>query len=649
MIHVLGHALGLVALGAVVWWSGRILLALRGLRLGAWSSLAGFCVGFAWWMGGLFVLAAAGILNLWGLGLVALPIVVLTVFLRPLTPLEGAAPALAPSRHGAMHRLATAVAIIVLAAVLLPVFFLTLSPQVSHDAAVYHLTLPRLYVENGGFRDVPMSVYSNWPLGTELLFAAAMLAGDYMLAKAVHFGFALLVVYALFVAVSAHKNGICAWLAGTLFLANEVVAFEIRVAYVDLAHAFFFLCAVLFLDRALDGEEENAGAFLLLSGICCGLTASVKVTGIAGAAVIAALYAPRLVAKARRGGLAAATSGFFVRFALPVAVLWVPWLVKSFYFTGNPFYPFFHDHLGGADWSATLSERFTAWQSGIGMGRDAIDYLLLPLRVILLGGRGYEHFDGRISPFWLVLVPLALAFVRRDPLVRRALAAAGLSFVIWAFSSQQMRFLIPTLALLSIAGAVSLVRLVEGRIHTAWRNAGLLALATILLVSVYLAPIQAGWRSLRIFLDFEGDLVETVVPAPLRFINETLAADARLLFLNVNRGFFCRREYLADSFFEASQIADALAGAESAGDVRRWLDGRRVTHVVLNARPAVENFPPALFALLNDPNQAREIFRSPDGRFAVLHLVGAVSMGSGEAASRNVGMTFSLPELEGFR
>ena len=56
-------------------------------------------------------------------------------------------------------------------------------PRVSWDANVYHLTVPRLYVEHGGFRRIPFNVYSNWPLNTELLFVVASLLRDYVLGE----------------------------------------------------------------------------------------------------------------------------------------------------------------------------------------------------------------------------------------------------------------------------------------------------------------------------------------------------------------------------------------------------------------------------------------------------------------------------------
>ncbi len=595
MSHVLGTTAALAALGFVLWLSGRLLLA---GELGRWRDLASFCLGLAYWIAGLFVLAAAGFLNRSGLALVTLPLL-LAAFRRRR---EWRLPK--PRRPGLVDLVCGAG----LAAVLAATSWLTLSPQVLFDADVYHLTLPRLYLDHGGFHAVPMSVYSNWPLATELLYAAAMLVDDYVLAKAVHFGFGLLTIHALFVGLR-REDRTAPWLATAFFLANGVVAFELRVAYVDLAHAFFFLAAFLFMHRALEDDGERARAFLLLSGLACALMAGVKVTGIVSAGVIGVLglSAPDVRRQLLR------------RFALPVAAGWTPWLLKAAWYTGNPFYPFLHPWLGGPDWSARLTAQLTDWQSSIGMGRAPLDYLLLPLRVILQGGRGYDRFDGEIGVFWIAVVPLALLFGRRSVLARRALAVSALSFIAWAASSQQMRLLIPVLPLLAVAGALAVTDLIE---RLSWRRAarGLaLALAAVLVATVHAPSMAGGYRNLRAFLAAEGDLEATVVPEPHRFINEQLPAGARLLFLNTNLGFFCRREYFADSFFEASQISDWLGDAETAAEVAGRLRERGVTHLLLDARPRTA-YPPSLVRLLGDRAWVRTLFRSSNQRFLVMEL-----------------------------
>lgn len=640
MAHVLVHTIGFITLAGGLWLSGWV-LANRFGNFGPWHGLVALCLGFAWWIPSLFLLAAASCLHLGGLVFAALPLLALAAF-QGFEKGQRLAPDPRKTERP-QHPVTLWLFAGLLAVVLLFTFFLTLSPQITWDADVYHLTLPRLFVEQGGFRNVEMSVYSHWPLGTELLFAAAMLVDDYILAKTVHFGFALATVYALILAF-AHggvgtgqvgKGAYPCWdgrlaglLAATLFLANSVVAWEMSKAYVDLAHSFFFLTTFLFLHLATETDEKPR-SFLLLAGLCGGLMASIKVTGILGVAMIAVAFLPQLA----RAGLK--TGPFLTRFALPVALLWIPWLLKATWYTGNPLYPLFHPLLGGPDWSSSLAERFGHWQSSIGMGRGPLDYLLLPFRIFLVGERGYARFDGELSPFWLVLIPLAMVLGRRQTMVRQALAVTGLYFFFWALSSQQIRFLIPVLPLLALASADAMLRLVGRLPAWAGRQVPIFVIAGVLVLSVHLPFMTGGFHTLVTLLRFQDDPVASVVPEHHGFIGDHLPEGSRILFLNTNLGFFCSKEYLADSFFEASQIADWLADANSVEAIRQRLEQRHITHILVDKRPRVDHFPAALGRLLSDVKQVEPLFLSSDGRFVVSRLRPAPVQTSGAGGSGN--------------
>ncbi|MEM7355241.1 MAG: hypothetical protein AAF657_30805, partial [Acidobacteriota bacterium] len=265
-----------------------------------------------------------------------------------------------------------------------------------------------------------------------------------------------------------------------------------------------------------------------------------------------------------------------------------------------------------------------AWQSSIGMGREPIDYLLLPLRVIFGGGEGYHRFDGVIGAFWIALLVLALWVARTNRLVRRCLAASGLFFILWAASSQQMRFLIPLLTLMALAGGVAVVELLDRLSSDRWRRIGFAA--AILTTLAFLLAGQgrvmaAGYRTLAVYLQAKGDLTASAVHPAYRFLNQNLPDDATVLFLNTNQTFFCEREVIADSFFEASQIAAWLAPAEDAVQLRHLLAARGVSHVLVENRRRGVVYPETLVSLLTDPLQVRSLYRSDDGRFSILELL----------------------------
>jgi hypothetical protein len=330
-----------------------------------------------------------------------------------------------------------------------------------------------------------------------------------------------------------------------------------------------------------------------------------------------------LVAAWRQGQGRHALWGGGARIAIPAGLLLVPWAAKSWILTGNPVYPFLYRWFGGGEWSPELGSRVSDWQQGIGMGRSALDYLLLPYRVIVAGGPGYDSFDGRISPLWLGLLPLAVVLGWRQPLVTRSLGAAALYFGLWALSSQQMRFLIPILPLLALAAALGMAeaaRRLPERARSWFRISVSLAAAAMLLVVSSTTIVPTG-RMLGEYFERGAALREEVVHPVYTFIDDRLPAEAKLLFLNTNHGFFCHREFVADSFFEASQINELLQTREGKAGVRAALAELGITHLLIENRDRYVPWPRSLYDFLNDSAMTRQIYRSPDNVYDVVEIL----------------------------
>jgi 4-amino-4-deoxy-L-arabinose transferase-like glycosyltransferase len=504
-----------------------------------------------------------------------------------------------------------------LLALLGALFVRATSPALAWDANVYHLTLPRLYLEHGGFRPVEMSAYANWPLAVELLFALGMLVGDYVLAKLVHFTLGLFLLLAMWVTLRSERGVFAAGLGVALLMINPVVLDQWPVAYVDIALALFVYCGFALTWRAARTHERARGV-LLLAGVSCGLAAGTKLTGALAVPCLGALY---VLHAARARGLSRALGDAGMLLAAPALALAAPWYLKSALYTGNPVYPLLHGVFGGPDWSAELGRQLMAWQRGIGFGREPLDYLLLPVRVVLQGGPGYDRFDGALHPAWLLLVPLAFWLGRRDPLVRGSLLVAGLWFVAWAAGSQQMRLLIPALPLLATAAAVALQEGI-GRLRAprarVWLGGGVASLAAVLVVAAAM-PVVAGAARLLPHVLQPGEVVRRQAVLPIYRFMETLPPDARILFLDTNFGFFAPREYLADSFFEASQVAALLRQAADAGELRALLHSRGVTHLLWHRADWGIDYPPALHELLRDDSRSRLVYR--DARNLLFELL----------------------------
>lgn len=625
MLYLVTNLLGMMGLAGIFyltgWLGDQVLMQGRGLE--PISVTGRFGLGATVWMGWVFLLAAVQMLAASTLGLAAMLILVIVWRRRR----DGGNAFLAPmGARSAPGDLAAWLLGLLTGAVLLALWIQVLWPRIAWDANVYHLTVPRLYLESGGFRRIPFNVYSNWPLNTQLLFALAMAARDYVLAKAVHFAFGLATLLLIYRVARSAGRSWPGWVGGVLFLVNPVVLDEFRAAYVDLALAFFLLLAFVMVHHALE-ENEARGQRLLLAGVFSGVAAGIKPTGITAVLCLLALY---LVATVRQRRSPRQILDGMARIAVPAGLMLVPWGLKSWILTGNPVYPFFYSVLGGPEWSVELGQQLQQWQQGMGMGRSWADYLLLPIRVVIAGGSGYEHFDGRISPLWLVLVPLAVWVGRRQPLITRSLGVAGLYFVLWALTSQQMRFLIPMLPLLSIAAALSLVELGRKAKDSAgralqWAVTVLLSATLVLVSSSMLMP---AWKSLERYLEIGEAVMDDAVPPVFEYINQELPKGARLMFLNTNHGFFSGREFVADSFFEASQINAFLSSKEGKRDIGEALQELDITHLLVENRDRHVPWPRSLYEFLNDPELSRRIYRSPDSVYDVVEVLGARSPAS---------------------
>ena len=255
--------------------------------------------GMVCWMALAFALAAIGHLRLVPVSLAAVAVVDVTAGLLWATRRRPAQPNPAVDHmrveRGAASRPMVWTALLIVPGVLLGAIFVNqLYPSVVADDAVYHLTLPRLYVEAGGFRDVPLSLFALWPQNIELLYALAMIWQDFILAKLVSWLFLVLLVVALVKFSARQASGLVASIAVCLLLANHTVLFEANTAYVDLTIGFWGFLAFAFIWDYLDRPTSTA---LFAAGICSGIAAGSKLSGafigVSLAAMLAADLMPR--------------------------------------------------------------------------------------------------------------------------------------------------------------------------------------------------------------------------------------------------------------------------------------------------------------------------------------------------------------------
>jgi hypothetical protein len=451
---------------------------------------------------------------------------------------------------------------IYLASMLLLTLLVALSPPLDWDGLFYHLTVPRLYIEQGRIAPVTDIPHQYFPGLMEMLYLAAMaLKGD-VAAKLLHFVYLLLLGGGIYVLSQRHLGAGYGWQAVAAYASIPMVFVLGSWAYNDLALAFYQVASLYAL---LNWFRNRGGAWLLLSALFCGLAMGLKYTSFV-CPVAGLLFTCWHMARARAHWSAWIRAlAIFCCVALIVAA---PWYVFNLAFTGNPVYPFAYGIFGGRDWDGWRA----AWyaRAGTGIGWDLGALLRLPW-TLTLGVNDRNFYDGRVGPLILLSLPFLLAwFLRlfgrskaRPQAVGYLATWALLQYVVWVLgvvnshSLFQSRLLLPAFAALCVpvAYVYKELRVLDTRVVSLRRLFGmsiaLVFAANLCYQGLYTMrirplPVLVGQEPREAFLARNlGAHYEA-----MSMVNGRVSESGRVLFLWEPRSYYCLRPAQPDPILE---------------------------------------------------------------------------------------------------
>jgi hypothetical protein len=475
----------------------------------------------------------------------------------------------------------------VLALMLVLLLIIALSPIITHDAMVYHLNVPQIYADEGRILAIPYNLFSNTFLNVGMLYTAALLIGEFILANMVHFVFGLGTLAVLYSAARRNFGRTTAVLAVLMFFFNPTVLNEMPIAYVDMGLVFYFVLSLLCLWR---WKTEGNGRWFALACIFAGIFAGIKYTSIHGLAAIAVMIA--LAEFLSSGRSVGRTAGRLAIFGGVVTLFVLPYLVKNFLLTGNPVYPLMYGIFDGRWLAPVQVERMLAYVSTHGMGRDWRSLLALPWNITVHGGPGYAHFDAVITPLWLMFVPAVVLVRNKSAMLKWAVIACVAYFLSWAASTHITRYLMPLFPVLSLISARTVVALKEetrefSPVLSRILMAGAVAVCCVvwfgfaysypLRVPPEFGPVLWGNQTTD---EFQARRIPNY--PVFRYINDTIPTDARLAFFWDNRGFLCERPQIGDSVFEAPSMIELVHEAGTAAELHERLSRMGITHILFN-------------------------------------------------------------------
>ena len=349
----------------------------------------------------------------------------------------------------------------VFALIFIGIFFLqafinfvgALGPELGFDALWYHITIPKIYLENHSIFYIPggLLYYSLMPKLTEMLYVGALAINGEILAKLIHFSFGLLASIALYKLSRKFFTPKISLISVVVFYSNLVVAWQSTTAYVDLARTFFEIMALWGFFNFWKKREKK---WLIESAVMLGLAISTKLLAIGSVLIMSILIVTYFIY--HRKSVKNLFIGLFVYWVICLLIP-LPWFVYSYIHSGNPVYPFFTD----------------IYNVGFNIA------LLNPIKIVVDIWGMFIELSDPISPVYIIFLPLVLVlFKKLKPEIKLIAIYSFLAIIVWYITPRTGggRFILPYLPVFSILVAAVIEKTKDKRF-------GLVLISVILIVS----------------------------------------------------------------------------------------------------------------------------------------------------------------------
>ena len=587
MYAAMAKDLALCLAFTVVLWApvGRRFLLRMGMPKPASSQAVCASLGMAFWGFGVFLLGVSDLL--YG-PLVAGVAIVLFFYLRLdrclIPPLSG--------RTAPRMPLAESLAVIPLAA--LSAFFIlvvvasSLAPELAFDALNVHLPYARDSAAAGRLLFAPNNWSSIMPALPLMSYVTAFLYSGANLAKlfnAVCFLACGGVAYFFARRWWGRLHGIA---AAALFWSCPVALYEGTTAMIDL---FLTLYSALALLSLLEWAESGDRTFLWLSALSLGLSLGCKYQA---AFWVLPFSLVLFIQALRKGEGPRRAAGLLLRYFAITLAVFLPWMARAWYHTGNPVFPLANGVFHSAYFTPAMEEAALAAYQNEGVGRSVPALLALPWTVTFRPG----PFRGTLGFVFLIGAGLALAR-GRSVQTRYGLLSIAVYFYSWALTAQEIRYLLPAAPMLAVVSAKGLLwenRFLQpgtGRRHAAYAAAalgylGLVAGCCLALPFVYPRVVTGwtywhGYQSPLKYLsgrETAEEFLQRDVPSiyVYEYVNRHLSEKDRILLLNDAAQFYSTVPTLYSFTIEGEGI---LFETSEDGLMRRLRESG-ITHVLLN-------------------------------------------------------------------
>ncbi len=459
-------------------------------------------------------------------------------------------------------------------------------PEVFYDSLVYHLGAPSFFIQEGRITNVPFEVHSNLPSNMAMLYTFSLLLKDEILAKLIHFSFGLLTVLGIIAFCRRFFSVKIGIISAVIFYTVPMVAMNSWTAAVDVGLTFFEFLALYALIVWINPQDEftqkgTIAPWLILSAILCGVAIGTKYTAIFCFMMLSVLIVIQIYYK-RKQQIKADLKPILVFTGISILVF-LPWVLKNLYFTGDPVYPYL----------ASLSSEGAHLRKFLTAAREYFasfkDYLIHPWSLTMQGNTNASF----IGPVFLVFAPLLFLFKNKDKITKILLIYLVGFWFLWSLSTKMLRFFMPGLAVFSI---LIVVCIFNADFNKIFKTATLSIVGFLCMVNLYWSSSilynQDGWKVVAGNLTKESYLSRPHIgyPAPYfkvaDYINKNLPSDTRVLLIGECRGYYVERKFLASSVYDKNPVVEWVKDSPDAESILLRMQKENITHILFNGPEA---------------------------------------------------------------
>lgn len=441
-------------------------------------------------------------------------------------------------------------------------------PEIANDSLGIHLYLAKLFAKNASVAPSLYDLTSYRPLLMTVLYTTGLFFHNVAIAKLFHWFCGVLLISALAVKVDeVTKNRKLALFMGLMLWLTPTLMNQITTTYIDAGVSLFIFlgyCVVI------DGFDDLKKTNFFYGGLLIGLAVAIRSLALGAFLALMVMLGLRLLQQGSKKRVMIAG----VCLAFGVLLTSAYWFLRDWIYTGNPVYPY----LGSLFGNEELSYLTRLYFQTMGPPKSLGAFLMIPWNITFKPQDfDYHHW---IGPFYLSVLPVVGYAAFKIKKARTHLLFIFLSLIIWYFTGQEIRYLLPVFPVYLIVVAMGVCDLANVFSEKRWgtyfaKIVSYLAIVSLLSLTAYhyryqFLPVFRMWSS----AEYLPKMERTIPVAD--WVNANLPQTAKILSFDEPHLFYFDREVILDVEFH---IRTHYKDQNSSAAMAAVLKEKGITHI----------------------------------------------------------------------